>query len=289
MAEILATRRGRFVGYALVVVGAMGWVVRADEKNLAGKSRDEVLAIRRFELMQGRVAAAKVESAEPGFPRSFAREPIFRYSDPTLGWVAGAVWKLGDEGRPRALLATELRRAVRGKPSISYEYTSLTTTPFSLRSDDMDWSPTGTQFAFKPIPKAQSPAATPQQRSRQLREMARRFASHEGLDKEKYELRLLATPIDRYTPSKADRADGAIFLFALGTNPEVILLIESDGKGWSYAAGRMTGAQAVAMTLDGEVAWEAAPPRRFRDLSFMGGIIPIDIPGIASDGSDLPE
>jgi hypothetical protein len=261
----------------------------ADEKSPPGKTRDEILAMRRFELMQKRVASAKVESGEAGFPRGFAREPIFRYSDPTLGWVAGAVWKLGDEGRPRALLATELRRAVRGKPSISYEFTSLTATPFSLESDDMDWSPKGSQFAFKPISKAQAPAATAPQRLRQLREIARRFAANQEMKEEKYELRLLSTPVDRYTPSKADRADGAIFFFVLGTNPEVVLLIESDGKGWSFAAGRMTGAQSVALTLDGATVWEGDTPRMSRDSSFAGDIIPIDIPGLAADGSDLPE
>src|SRR6185312_10054484 len=100
-------------------------------------------------------------------------------------------------------------------------------------------------------PRSQAPEATPQLRLRQLREIARRFTSNEEIKNEKFELRLLSTPVDRYTPSMSDRADGAIFFFTLGTNPEVVLLIESDGKGWSYAAGRMTGAQAVALSLDG--------------------------------------
>jgi hypothetical protein len=277
-------------GLTLVVTGTMACIASADEKNQDGKSRDEALAMRRFELMQKRVAAGKVESGEPGFPHAFAPEPIFRYSDPTRGFVAGAVWKLGDEGRPKALLATELRRKIQGKgnPNISYEFSSLTTTPFSLRSDDMDWSPTGTRFEFKPIPKAQAPEATPQGRLRQLREMSRRFASNEEVNKEKFELRLLPTPVDRYTPSSAERADGAIFFFTLGTNPEVVLLIESDGKEWSYAAGRMTGAQVVVLTLDGALAWEAVTPAMRRDSSFTGSIIPIDIPGLAADGSEIP-
>jgi hypothetical protein len=285
-------RPRRLVCYALVVAGMMASIGHADEKNQAGKSRDEVLAIRRFELMQKRVASAKVESAERGFPQAFTLDPIFKYNDPTRGFVAGAVWKLGDEGRPKALLATELRRSSRtlqGKPTISYEYTSLTPTPFLLRSDDMGWSPTGTRFAFKPIPKAPAPEATPERRLRQLREIARRFASNEEINQEKQELRLLSTPVDRYTPSKADRADGAIFFFTLGTNPEVVLLIETDGKEWSYAAGRMTGAQVVVLTLDGANVWEGETPQMRRNFSFTGSIFPIDIPGIAADGSEIPE
>ncbi len=111
--------------------------------------------------------------------------------------------------------------------------------------------------------------------------------AREDVKNEKCELRLLPTPVDRYKPSDADRADGAIFFFTFGTNPEVVLLIESDGKGWSYAAGRMTGAQVVVLTLDNAIAWEGAPLEMGRDSPFTGSITPIDIPGIAADGSEI--
>ena len=122
-----------------------------------------------------------------------------------------------------------------------------------------------------------------------MREIARRFASHEEVKDEKCDLRLLPTPVDRYSPSKDDRADGAIFLFTFGTNPEVVLLIESDGKTWRYAAGRLTGAQVVVLTLDNALAWEGAPCQMGRDSPFTGSITPIAIPGIAEDGSEIKE
>jgi hypothetical protein len=277
------------VGFAVLVVGSPGFGVNAVETQQAGKGRDEALATRRFDLMQERVAAAKARSGEADFPERFVARPIFKYSDPARGYVAAAVWKLGEEGRPRALLATELDRCDHGKPCISYEYLSLTTTPFSLRSDDMDWAPAGTLFEFKPIPKAPAPAETPQLRLRQLREAARRFAAHEEVKNEKCILRLLPNPVDRYSPSKDDRADGAIFFFTFGTNPEVVLLIESDGKRWKYAAGRLTGAPVVVLTLDDSVAWEGAPCQPGRESPFTGSITPIAIPGIAEDGSEIKE
>jgi hypothetical protein len=283
------------VGFSLLVISlaiAQGTKVEqkpSGEKDEAGKSRAETLAARRFELIRTRVAAAKAQSDESGFPPGFAAKPIFRYSDPARGYVAAAVWKLGEEGRPKALLASELDRCDHGKPCISYEYLSMTPTSFSLRSNEMDWSPSGTLFEFKPIPKAPAPAETPQGRLRQLRETARRFGSHEEVKNEKCELRLLPTPIDRYTPSKAERADGGIFFFTFGTNPEVVLLIESDGKEWKYAAGRLTGAEVVVLTLDDAVAWQGPPCQPGRESPFTGSITPIEIPGIAADGSEIKD
>lgn len=283
------SRRLHLIGCAFIVVGTLTYAVLGDEENQTGKSRDVVLATQRFELMQKRVAAAKVQSREAGFPTQFAAKPIFKYSDPARGYVAAAVWKLGDEGRPKALLVSELDRFKQGRPSISYEYISLTTTPFTLTSDDMRWSPAGTLFEFKPIPNTSVPEKTLQRRLFQFREIAKRFASHEEVDHEKCELRLLPQPAVRYTPSNAERADGAIYFFTFGTNPEVVLLIESDGTNWSYAAGRMTGAEVVVLKLDDAVVWEGAPLQNGRNSPFTGSIAPIEIPGIAADGSEIQE
>jgi hypothetical protein len=272
-----------------VLIGTIAVMVRADEKTETGKSRNDRLATRRFELMKKRVTDGNVRSAEPGFPTQFTITPIFKYSDPARGYVAAAVWKLGDRGRPRALLATELDRSTHGRPCISYEYSSLTTAPFSLSSDDMHWSPSGTLYQFKPVPNTPAPEDTSQRRLIQIREIAKRFASHEVVKDEKCELRLLPSPVDRYVPSNVDRADGAIFFFTFGTNPEVVLIIESDGRKWTYAAGRMTGAETVVLTIDDLVAWEGPPLQNGMDSPFTGSIAPIDIPGIAADGSEIAE
>lgn len=267
----------------------MTCVVPAEETKPVEKSPAEVLATQRLEVMQKRVTAAKVSSMSEGFPKQVGGKPIFKYSDPARGYVAAAVWKLGDEGRPLALLATELNPKQYGRPVISYEYISLTKIPFSLKSDDIRWSPSNTLYEFKPIPGAPAPEKTAPWRLIQIRDIAKRFASSEVVDGEKCELRLLPAPVDRYTPSTTDRADGAIFFFTFGTNPEVVLLIESDGSKWTYAAGRMTGAQVVVLTLDGDVAWEGAPLQKGYDSPFTGNLAPIDIPGIAADGTEVAQ
>lgn len=254
-----------------------------------GSRSEDDLTTRRYELLQKQIAAARISSEDPEFPTAFEPKPIFKYSDPARGYVAAAVWKLGGQGRPRALLTSELDRLTHGRPCISFEYSSLTATPFTVSADQIRWSPSETLYEFKPVPNAPAPHETPKRRLIQIRDIAKRFESTEIVDDETCELRLLPQPVDRYQPSTADRADGAIFFFTFGTNPEVVLLIESDGKRWNYAAGRMTGAQTVVLTIDKATAWEGAPLQKGQNSPFTGSIAPIDIPGIAVDGSDIEE
>jgi hypothetical protein len=289
LATAVAVGAGFFTSVSFIPADDKARPDSANEKSSTGKNRDDALAAERIDLIQRHVASAEIRSKEDGFPKRFAPKPIFKYSDPARGHVAAAVWKLGDEGRPRAILASELDRFNNGKPCISHEYTSLTATPFSVTLDGMRWTPASTLYQFQPFPKAPAPEATLQRRLLQIRELAKHFAGHEVVVNEKCELRLLPQPVDRYVPSKAERADGAIFFLTFGTNPEVMLLIESDGKQWSYAAGRMTGAEEVVLTLDDTIVWEGAPLQKGDNSPFTGSIAPVDIPGIAADGREIDE
>lgn len=264
-------------------------VAADEEESTDPKNREEILATKRFELMRDRVTAARVQSTEEGFPAQFDAKPIFKYNDPARAYVSAAVWKLGDEGRPKALIASELHRQNFGRPAISYEYISMTKTPFTVTADDIKWTPKGTLFEFKPLPKMAAPEATPQRRLKQIRDAANRFGSHEIVAKEKCQLRLLSQPVMRYTPSKAPNADGAVFFFTFGTNPEVILMIESDGQAWNYSVGRMTGAEEVVLTLDEIIVWEGPPLQHGLSSPSTGDVFAVDIPGLASDGRELKE
>lgn len=272
---------GRLTVVLLLSIAAIG---SADETK---EEKDSELTAQRFALMQKRMAAVMVKSNTEGFPEQFASKPIFRYTDPARTYVAAAIWKLGEKGRPRALMSTELRRQFYGSPRIIYEYLSLTSDGFTATGGDVNWSPTESALEFKPVPDAPVPDKTAERRLLQLRAIARRFAGYEMLGNERCELRLLPQPIERYTPSTAERADGALFLLTFGTNPEAALFIESDGKGWSYAAGRLAGAGKIGLTLDETNAWEGAPVIYAPTSSYTASNAPIAIPGVAPDGSEI--
>ena len=272
------------VSVAIVIVSAMNMM--ADEPE---KAKDDELTTKRYELMQARMASVIVKSDAEGPPAKFASKPIFRYTDPARSYVAAAVWKLGEEGRPKAIITSELHRQFYGQPRIVYEYLSLTPAKFTVTGKDMRWAPEGTTLEFKPVPDTQAPEETPQRRLLQLRAIVKRFGGAELVGKEQCELRLLPQPIDRYIPSSVDRSDGAIFIAAYGTNPEAILFIESDGKSWNYAAGRLAGATTITLTIDGTTAWEGTPVRYGWNQPYTASNAPAEIPGIAPDGSEIKE
>ena len=277
----------RSMAFGLVCAATMLSITAIGRADDPAPDKDDDLSAQRLELMRKRIASVKVTSSEEGFPVEFAAKPIFRYTDPARGYVAAAVWKLGEQGRPRALVTTELHRSFYGRPRIVYEHLSLTPTPFSATGGDIRWAPEGTVLEFKPVPDAQAPEETAQRRLLQMRAIAKRFEGNEVVGKERCELRLLPQPTDRYTPSSAERADGAIFLLTFGTNPEAALLIESDGTAWNYAAGRLTASSKLVLTIDGATAWEGPLHKYGLNQPYTASNAPADIPGIAPDGSEI--
>ena len=254
-------------------------------------TKTDKLAVDRFDLMLSRIDQIRIKpmTASEGLPGKVSGKPIFRYSDPARGYVAAGVWKIGEVGRAKALITTELWRDFNGKPSIVYEQLSLTATPFAAVSTDMRWQPSVSALSFQPLPNAAAPDASAQRRLLQVKALAKRFGASEVEQKEKYELRLLPQPVDRYVPSSADRADGALFFFVFGTNPEIALFIESDGQQWSYAAGRLSGAVQLELTLDEQPVWKGSRVIYAFDQTYTSSSGAADIPGIAADGSEITE
>jgi hypothetical protein len=102
-----------------------------------------------------------------------------------------------------------------------------------------------------------------------MRELARRFWV--GGAKGDYTMRLLPTPLYRYTDAQAGVQDGALFAWvATGTLPGMVLTLElsqptdaADGNAadadaeWHYSVRRM-GSADVAAKLDGRTVYETA-------------------------------
>ena len=94
-----------------------------------------------------------------------------------------------------------------------------------------------------------------------MRNLARRFRGDDNFEDKKDEsvLRLLTNPLLRYDDQKAGLMDGAVFALVHGTDPEMIIMIESrkkDGKAaeYLYALAPMTGYE-LRGYLDKKEVW----------------------------------
>ncbi len=213
-------------------------------------------------------------------------EPVLRYSDNTRRNNEATLWIWGSAGRPTAIVAIELYPQRPKGPDWLYEIASLSNQRIAVERIAAErgaiaWTARKPGLEFASIEGSSPPADKPNRRLVQMKELRSRFAAHEfeGTDG-RIELRPLSTPLYRYEDAASNIVDGAIFSFANGTNPEVLLILEAhqtkDSTAWRYSLVQMTGGEAVVQ-LDGKEVWKrgiADPPV---DLdSYVNGWIPAE-------------
>jgi len=230
--------------------------------------------------------------ANPGEPKSEARlvpEPVLRYGDSTRKNHESSLWIWGSKGRPSAIVAIEFYPNRPKGSAWLLEIASLSSERISAervtaeRGDELAWTAKEPGLALATIADTDPPADKPARRLAQMRDLRKRFAAHERETSEgRIELRPLTSPLYRYEDVAKEVVDGAIFSFANGTNPEVLLVLEARqtkaAAVWRYGLVQMTGA-AVAVQLDGKQVWQRgeADPPAVRE-SYVNGWIPSEMP-----------
>jgi len=260
-------------------------VVQSDEPRVSGQvlappaaKKDDDRAERLGEMKQ--IAGSFQAAAIDGGTRTsaaMAHDALYRWNDPTREFSDGALWFWRSSGRPIGVVAIELYPNNEAFGTTwALEFTSLSTGPieveggelFDTRYADLHppradgrlrWAPAKAGLEFREVPDAQAPANTEAERLRQMRDLVTRFSAREHYKSRDYTLRLIPRPIDRYADSASGLVDGAIFIYANGTNPEVLLLIEARRRGagmpsWSYAAAPLARAL-VTLRLDQRDVW----------------------------------
>lgn len=186
--------------------------------------------------------------------------PLLTYGDSARSNENGTLWAWGKTGRPLALV--ELYQPT-GNANWVHALSLTSTSKVSLKTPVATrWTPEETQIQPQKVPEAEPPATREAQRLRQLKDLARRFTAHEFWDPDnsRFELRLLVQPVHRYKDPEAGLQDGAVFVIAHGTNPEVLLLIEALGKSveearWHCGFARLGSAE-MHVELDGKEMWK---------------------------------
>ena len=226
----------------------------------------------RLDYMKSEAAAYRFETvADPSVSLKFREEPAFRLGkQPADDVEDGAIffW-LGADGRPEASLQIFLvKNADTPNGMWAHEFISLTTDSLvGTRRGNSSWSPDRPGIEYHRLDDAPKPAFTPALRARQMRAILQDFhATDQFKDRSWSDLRLLPTPIARYGKEGAAVIDGALFAFAIGTDPEACVFLEAregkDGPEWYYAMGPMT-CFSVKGTYKKKQVWDL--PRRWPD------------------------
>jgi hypothetical protein len=187
-------------------------------------------------------------------------EPVLRWSNPSVGSIHGLVFLWTNGGRPAAIAS--IYKWFEPLDHMAFEVHSLSERPILGNLGDRPvWNSSRAGVEFKPVSNAPTPAKTAPARLTQMRAISKEFTV-EKTDREgaRQQMRLLTQPIFRYQSSLSQLADGAVFAFVQGTDPEVLLLLESrdaDGQvAWHYALARMDSVVFQA-NYQGQEVWKA--------------------------------
>ncbi len=175
------------------------------------------------------------------------REPILRWSNPAVGRIYGSVFVWTAGGRPVAVAS--LYRWYSPYRQRTAEFVSLSPQALlATRGGQPLWTPPADVIRFRPVPRAPAPDASSKRRPAQMRALARGFVP-ELTDRRvvkqgtRQQPRLLDKPLYQYGAGADGLLEGGLFAFVVGTDPEVLLVIEAretkERREWQYALARM--------------------------------------------------
>jgi hypothetical protein len=249
--------RLHFLSALTAIVSLLGRA--GGEESLAQPAEQPSEEERRVQIIQETAEAYALfdaERAEQPLVRS--EKPVLKFEDPVTMATRGGVYVWSDHrGRPRAIASIYFR----GDGARVDEFQSLAEAGLVAKyQGEVVWRPVLAGVEWTSI-AGEVPATKPL-RLAKMREIARQFAAAVRDAKAgRQELRLLTQPLYRYDDADRGIVDGALFCYAKGTNPEVLLLVQaetSEGRTqWKQAFCRMTERECEVKSGE-RVVWSAA-------------------------------
>jgi hypothetical protein len=246
---------GRFFVLCLLLFGlnAQSAVAQVEPSDRTASASEGAF----LEELRQRAAVVSVVLQDEGSPvtQELGEAPVFRYSDARREILDAALWSYGGAGRPAALMKIETYKIDRGSKWV-YCIASLSGDLIEATwNDGARFQSTEPGLELQAIPDGPQPGPTAGTRLLQLKRLTERFTAviQNGEDNRE-PMRLMPTPICRYSDAEAGLIDGAVFGYTMGTNPDVLLVIElhesdSGDAEWRCGAAGMTSA-GFAVKLD---------------------------------------
>ena len=240
---------------ALALYLTMATALRSEEPT---PKKEESLALKEA---REHVLELTVQGSAKGreAPIEMLPNPLLTFADAARNNEAGTLWAWGKSGRPVAFLEL-YRNAGSGQP---WAHALTLTSPELIQlkaPTGQRWTPKKSHFALQDVPGSPEVGSQPAVRLRQMKDISRRFEAHEFWDpnNSRFEMRLLVQPVHRYQDEAAKLIDGAVFVLAHGTNPEVLVQIEAHAAdksaSWKYSLVRLGSAE-MHVLFDGKEVW----------------------------------
>jgi hypothetical protein len=187
-------------------------------------------------------------------------EPVFRWLLQLDRRFYSDIYVWTHEGRPEVIAG--ITNVYGQRRAMETEIHSLSTgLPLLVHKDKVVWEPERPGLSLELIAAAPKPGSTAAGRLRQMRDLAAQYsitAQYSAMNKE--ELRLLSAPIYRYASEKRGIADGALFAYVRGTDPDAFLMLEAQmgeaGQAWHGALVRYVGHAALRAERKGREIWQ---------------------------------
>ena len=194
----------------------------------------------------------------PGKPFVLHTDPLLKYGDPTRDIGSSALWVWMDGEVPAMFQKIEVNVHQGSNDKWTWCFANASSQKLECAwpevrrgSVTVNEVPTG-EIPESPKVKENAPASAMALTARQL---SRKFTARDGDD----ELRLLPRPLLEFNAEKQNIPYGAVFGFATGTNPSIVLIIQAEKKNgevvWTYRPMHMT-ALTVELEYDGQKIWQ---------------------------------
>ena len=206
-------------------------------------------------------ASYEMKKADTQRKLTLRENPILNWHNPERQLEQGLLFVWMDGNRP-AVLGSIFTYQYKNVVYIKHELTSVVPLALKVTLDGQEvWRPEAAVLTGTEIPANVKPAATASMRLTQMRAIARdlggKLLSPETPPKE---LRLLPTPLIQYQDDAQGIVDGGLFALAVGTDPEIIVMIEARKVGdvtkW-HLAGFRSHYDGLEMSYQGKAVWNA--------------------------------
>jgi hypothetical protein len=248
---------------ALMSIVFAGIAIPDDRKESKSGDSEELRETAR--LIQADLPRWKVGMGDEAAELKLNPKPILRWTNPASGRMHGEIYVWTAKGRPEAVMS--LYKVWEPAWGFAGELQSLSRAGLVAKRDQtVVWKCDKPGITLVDVPDVPPPAETAVKRLQQMRGMADDFSAElrdyrQNAKGERQALRLLNQPVYRYSSPDAGVAEGALFAFVLGTDAEVLLLLEARGaqneNRWAYALARLNSDELAAFFKEKEV-WRAS-------------------------------